>query len=256
MKDKLLAEIRKVKELDKKIVILFISIAILQTISWYYTSRKYFRFNLYQYFSDNPKVDLIEYAYWFLGDTISFFILPILIILFIFKEKIADYGLKFGEIGFGFKLSAIIILIMFIVVWFVSSTKSFYITYPYLSEARESWTVFLIFEFLLFIYIFSWEFIWRGYMLFGLESKFGYYAIFIQMIPFVILHNGKPALETFSAIIGGVLLGILALRTRSFLYGVLIHFCLIFNMDLLSTLRYKSNEFGVGINSFIKIFFN
>jgi hypothetical protein len=56
--------------------------------------------------------------------------------------------------------------------------------------------------------------------LFGLKEKFGFYAVLIQMIPFVILHNGKPELETFGAIAGGIALGILALRTKSFYYCV------------------------------------
>ena len=248
-------EIKRIKDLDYKSVVVFISVAIIQTFSWYYTSRKFFRINLYQYFQDNPNINIIEYVYWFLGDSFSFFIIPSIIIIFFFKEGITKYGLKLGELNFGIKLSLIFIIIMFILAWFVSPLKSFYFTYPYLQQARDSWQIFLLYELLLAIYIFSWEFFWRGFMLFGLEPKFGYYSIFIQMIPFVILHNGKPALETFSAILGGILLGILAFKTRSFIYGVVIHFCLIFSVDLLSTLRYKANEFGVGINSLINIFF-
>ncbi|KAB2843393.1 MAG: CPBP family intramembrane metalloprotease, partial [Melioribacteraceae bacterium] len=67
---------------------------------------------------------------------------------------------------------------------------------------------------------------------FGLEEKFGMNAILIQMLPFVILHNGKPFVETLSAIIGAILLGYIAIRTRSIFYGVAIHFILFFSMDL------------------------
>ena len=74
-------------------------------------------------------------------------------------------------------------------------------------------------------------------MLFGLEEKFGVNAILFQMLPFVILHNGKPFVETFSAIIGAILLGYIALRTRSIFYGVAIHFILFFSMDLFVILR-------------------
>jgi hypothetical protein len=255
MRKLLKEELSKIKKLDSKTITILITIAFIQTISWYYTSRKFFRLNIYQYFVDNPNINLFEYGYWFLGDSFTFFVLPALIIILIFREKISEYGFKIGYYKIGFKISVIVILVMSVIVWFVSTEKSFYLTYPYLNETKNDWLLFFIYEFLLLVYIFSWEFVWRGYMLFGLETKFGYYSIFIQMIPFVILHNGKPALETFSAIFGGILLGILALRTRSFMYGVLIHFCLIFNMDLISTLRYKSNEFGVGFNSLINVFF-
>jgi membrane protease YdiL (CAAX protease family) len=101
--------------------------------------------------------------------------------------------------------------------------------------------------------MFSWEFIWRGYMLFGLKEKFGYYAVLIQMIPFLILHNGKPAPETFGAIIGGLVLGILALRTNSILYCVITHVCVMFSIDIISVLRFKAGDYGIGINSLINI---
>ena len=99
----------------------------------------------------------------------------------------------------------------------------------------------------------GWEFLWRGYTLFGLKEKFGYYAVLIQTIPFTILHNGKPELETFSAILAGIILGILALRTGSFIYGVIIHTAVMFMIDLISTLRYKTQVFGWDINSFFDL---
>ena len=90
-------------------------------------------------------------------------------------------------------------------------------------------------------------------MLFGLEAKFGYYSILIQMIPFVILHNGKPMPETFGAILGGIALGLLAFRTRSFLYGVIVHMGIMFSIDLICTLRFRADDYGLGMYSIINI---
>lgn len=101
--------------------------------------------------------------------------------------------------------------------------------------------------------MFAWEFIWRGFMLFGLEKKFCYYSVLIQMIPFVILHNGKPFLETFGAIFGGIALGILALRTRSFYYCVIIHIGVMYSIDVISSLRFRADDYGIGITSLINI---
>jgi membrane protease YdiL (CAAX protease family) len=142
---------------------------------------------------------------------------------------------------------------MFPLVWVVSSLPEFAKTYPHLSSARNSWKIFLIFESGMLLYMFSWEFIWRGFMLFGLKEKFGYYAVLIQMIPFLILHNGKPAPETFGAIIGGIALGILAIRTNSILYCVLTHMSVMFSIDLISVLRFKADDYGLGINSLLNI---
>jgi len=73
------------------------------------------------------------------------------------------------------------------------------------------------------LYMFAWEFLFRGYMLFGLEKSIGKSAIFVQTIPFVLLHLGKPILETLACIPGGFILGYVAYRTRSFLPCFIIH---------------------------------
>ena len=42
------------------------------------------------------------------------------------------------------------------------------------------------------LFMLAWEFLFRGYMLFGLEKSIGKSAIFVQAIPFVLLHQEKP----------------------------------------------------------------
>ena len=241
------------KTLDKKVVVIFLSVAVLQTISWYITSRMFFRINFFEQYQFHPQVYLIEYLYWFFGDFITFFLLPVLIIQFILKEKLSDYGLRIGDYKIGLKISFIFIAIMLPIIWFASSSDSFSNVYPHLSSAKQSWQIFIIYEMSLLIYMIAWEFIWRGYMLFGLYEKFGFYSIFIQMIPFVILHNGKPMLETFGAILAGLALGILALRTKSIFYCVLAHMSVMFSIDLISTLRYRADDLGVGFSSLMNI---
>jgi membrane protease YdiL (CAAX protease family) len=213
----------------------------------------FFRINLYEAYQFNPQIYLIEYLYWFIGDFVTLFILPVLIIRLFLKEKLYNYGLRIGDYKAGFKITLIFLAIMLPLVWFVSTSDSFANVYPHLNSARDSWNVFIIYEIGLLIYMVAWEFIWRGYMLFGLYEKFGFYAIFIQMIPFVILHNGKPMLETFGAILAGLALGILALRTKSIFYCVLAHMSVMFSIDLISTLRYRADDFGVGFTSLMNI---
>jgi uncharacterized protein len=254
-------EIRKlfeeINKLDKKVIIIFLSVAVFQTISWYYTSRTFFKLNLYNYFRDFERVELIEFYYWFIGDFISFFLLPALIIKLWFKEKISrDYGVKRGDVKAGVITALFFFLIMLPFLWVVTSFPAFERVYPHIHSARENWTIFIIYEAGLLLYMFAWEFIWRGYMLFGLREKFGNYAIFIQTIPFVILHNGKPAAETLGAIIAGIALGVLAFRTGSMIYGFIIHGSVMFTIDLISVLRYKTGEYGTGINSLINILKN
>jgi len=248
------ALLKEIKTIDFKIAFIFLSLAVIQTISYYHSSRRFFRFNLYGYFVDSDNVYFIEYIYWLSSEFIVLFILPALLIKFLLKEKIRNYGVKLGDKKTGLFVTGISLVVMLPILWIVSSMPSFQNAYPQCDEVRDNWTFFLIYEFCFFLYMWGWEFIWRGYTLFGLKEKFGYYAVLIQMLPFTILHNGKPEIETFSAILAGVILGILALRTGSFIYGVIIHSGVMFMIDLISTLRYKTQVFGIGIDSIIDIF--
>jgi len=242
-----------VRELDKKVVTIFLSVAVLQTISFYITSRRFFRVNFFLQLQSDPNVFLIEYIYWFVGDFITFFLLAILIIKFFLKESIKDYGLRWGEHKIGLSISFIFLAVMLPLIWFFSATPEFVEKYPHLLSARSNWGEFSIYEMGMIIYLFSWEFIWRGFMLFGLKEKFGYYAVLIQMIPFVILHNGKPIAETLGAIAGGIALGILAFRTNSFFYGVITHIGVMFSIDFICTLRFRANDYGIGVDSFLNL---
>ncbi len=260
-KEKILSKIKDesikladiIRGLDKKVIIIFISVALLQTVSWYLTSRRFFRINFFPYFQNDSGVYLYEYLYWFVGDFISFFLITLLIIKFVLKEKLSDYGLQFGDYKIGLLISLIFLFVMLIAIWFFSSTPEFVSKYPHLLSSRNNWEKFSIYESGMFLYMISWEFMWRGFMLFGLKEKFGYYSVLIQMLPFVILHNGKPLPETFGAIAGGIALGILAFRTNSFYYCVLTHMGVMISIDVICTLRYRTNDYGVGFESVFNI---
>lgn len=245
--------IKEFSGLDKKLLYIFITIPLIQAISSYFTSRAFFRNNFIEKFQNSNDPYLLEFLYWFLGDTFLAIIPTFLIITLIFKEKLSDYGFTFGEWKFGLKISFIFISFMIITLWFITASEQFASKYPLLSSTKYSITTFFIYQAGMLIYLLGWEFTWRGFMLFGLEKKFGIYSVFIQMIPFTILHFGKPFLETLGSIPGGIVLGILALRTRSFYYCVIVHFSVMFAIDSISILRFHSNEYGIGFNSLINI---
>ena len=76
----------------------------------------------------------------------------------------------------------------------------------------------------LVLYMFCWEWFFRGFALFGIAQGLGFVAaIVIQAIIFGLAHLGKPPVEMGSAFAGGVVLGTLAWREKSFLPAFLIH---------------------------------
>ena len=78
--------------------------------------------------------------------------------------------------------------------------------------------------------VWAWEFFFRAFMLFGLEPAFGELAIYVQMIPFAIAHVGKPEIETLSSIAGGILIGYIVRRCRSFWPAFVLHAAIAYTM--------------------------
>ena len=70
------------------------------------------------------------------------------------------------------------------------------------------------------------EFFFRGFLLLPLFARFGWYALPIAVIPYGLIHVGKPLLEAFGSIVFGLGLSYLAVRSGSILYGTLIHWLL------------------------------
>ncbi len=78
------------------------------------------------------------------------------------------------------------------------------------------------------------EFFFRGFMVHGLKWRLGYAAIFVMVVPYNMIHFGKPLAEAIGAILGGVTLGTLSLKTRSVWWGAALHIAVAATMDLLA----------------------
>jgi hypothetical protein len=74
-----------------------------------------------------------------------------------------------------------------------------------------------------FLYLLGWEYIFRGFLLFGLKDRLRETSILIQVVPFVLLHIGKPELETLSCIFTGAYFGYVCYRGNSFWPAFIIH---------------------------------
>lgn len=221
----------EIKKLDFKVTFIFISVAVITFISISFASPNF-------YYANIGKDRLMSRVYWFLADGCLMSVLPIIFIKVFFKGKLSDFGFKLGDKKFGIITLLIFFAVMLPTVWIASASKDFADTYPMGgSVLKENLNLFLLYELCVLVYMFGWEFFWRGYMLFGLKNKFGYYAIFIQMIPFFILHKGKPELELFASIFAGIILGIQALRSGSFLYCWILHFLVMLSIDSIAIFR-------------------
>lgn len=151
----------------------------------------------------------------YLDRILLYLVIPLFVILIIFRENPRNYGFSFGDWKLGITYTVLGILLMAPVIYYLghgdASMKKYYDRFL----IGLPWTTF--FDLL------GWEFLFRGWILFAYARKFGHEALWLQAVPFAIAHISKPEIETVSTIFGGFAFGWVAWRTKSFIYPLLIH---------------------------------
>lgn len=223
---------------DREPTIILLGSAILLTLYRFYSSRAFFRKHLAKYAARLPFAGLHLHYYWFLTSLITLLLLPMLVVKFGVKGRLRDYGCRLsnGKLGWGFALGGWLIMIP-VLLLVVHLFPAFQAKYPLNNLAAASWKTLLLYELAYGAYLFAWEFFFRGFMLFGLEKRFGNYSILIQTIPFAVMHYSKPFPEVMGSIAAGLLLGAVAFETRSFVYGAAIHWLVAASMDLICVMN-------------------
>jgi membrane protease YdiL (CAAX protease family) len=166
----------------------------------------------------------------FLSGATWFFIVPFSINLFYLHLPTSELGFKPKKGAAWIKWFLLFLAIGILWALWVSRNPVYRNYYPALRAARTDTLALLKYETLVALNMFSWEFLCRGYLLFGLQKKFGKYALLIQLIIFTLLHRGKP--EYLLSILGGLGMGILALEAGSFIPVFLLHFGTAVLLDL------------------------
>ena len=185
-------------------------------------------------------------SFW--GGAFLVVIIPVLIILFFFKEHLRNYGLalppkdKRAQSVGAFLLLTLVLAPTF---YIGSLNQGMRETYPFFKHFT-SITQFVVYELSYFPFFIAIEFIFRGYLLFGLagvaEAKdksprdaayFIGYGVVIQMLPYTVWHLGKPLPELWGTPVWGLVAGILTYYLRSIWPVTLAHWVLNILLDAL-----------------------
>jgi membrane protease YdiL (CAAX protease family) len=182
--------------------------------------------------SSNPPPPVWGARWHFLATLCLMGVLPGFVVSGLFRERLSAYGLSFRLQG-GTWQTALLFVPVFAVAGYLSANDPALRTkFPINPQAAISTEAFLLHAVTYFCYYAGWEFYFRGFLLFGLRESTGEVnAVLIQTLASALLHIGSPASETFGAIGGGLLWGLLALRTRSIISGTLQHFALGIALD-------------------------
>ena len=151
----------------------------------------------------------------YLDGIFLYVVIPLAITVVIFREDPKSFGFTFGDWKTGLLLTFLGLVLMAPIIWYLGKNNQGMSTYYAYAGEGLIWKKALE--------IFGWEYIFRGWILFGYAKKYGSDALWIQAVPFAVAHLGKPDIETLSTIFGGFAFGWVAWRTGSFFYSFLIH---------------------------------
>ena len=144
-------------------------------------------------------------------------LVPLLVVVFAFRDRPSRYGLQLGDWRWGLGLALVGCAVMTPIVLAVVHLPDFRAYYaPSASTVPD---VLLTNA----IDLTSAEFLFRGFLMFALVRVIGPFGVVVATLPFVFSHLAKPELELLSTLAGGMIYGWLAWRTRSIVWGALGH---------------------------------
>jgi membrane protease YdiL (CAAX protease family) len=168
---------------------------------------------------------------WFSGACLVLFVLLPLAFHAAFPVTMDDpLGLSLRRGIAHWRIYGLLILIMAPVLWLAAAAPSFHQFYPmYKPVDPGHWLLYEAVYLLQFVFV---EFFFRGFALFRLSSRFGMHAVTLMVIPYALIHIHKPLPEALGAVVAGLVLGTLALKTRSIWPGVIVHGSVALMMDV------------------------
>ena len=148
---------------------------------------------------------------------VLFGLVPLAVVILGYRDRPGRYGLTLGEWRWGAGLVVVGCLVMTpIVLWFATlpEVRAFYGP-----SAASAGRLVLTNG----IDLTASEFAFRGFLMLTLVRLIGPFGVLVATMPFVFAHLGKPELELFSTLGGGLVYGWLAWRTRSIVWGSIGH---------------------------------
>jgi membrane protease YdiL (CAAX protease family) len=215
------------------------------------TAQEYYgRFSLWQehlrpwllgVFHDSPtaltRIDTYDELFgrgWWALSRVGGYVLPLLVWrLFFRKDSLLDMGLRTRGFREHAWLYALFVVVMIPVMLIVARQPDFGEYYPIYDLAGRSWTDFLVWEAMYIAQFLGLEIFFRGWWIRATRA-FGIGAIFAMVVPYSMIHYGKPYLEADGALVAGTVLGSLSMKTRSIWAGFLVHVTVALLMDILA----------------------
>lgn len=214
-----------VPDADRRTAIILISSAALLVVYLYQGYPRFYDAHLAGRLGLPEWNDWLRWSWNFLCAALLLGAAPALVARLWLREPLASFGLQLGDWRLGSRAVAIAAVVLTPILWLNAQQPEFRATYPLSKMAGLSPGHFLLWEAGYLVFYLGWEIFFRGFLQLGLRERLGAFAaMMMQTLPSTVAHPGKPEGEMLAAIAAGIGFGALALRTRSFLWPMLLHF--------------------------------
>ena len=180
---------------------------------------------------------LISYTWWTTWHVIGYVIVPFFVIKLVLRESFLSMGWGFNQTASHWRGYVLLISPILFFIFLVSFREDFLQHYPFYKLAHRSWFDFIAWELLYLTQFICLEFFFRGFLINALRPAIGANAVWVMCVPYLMIHFPKLWLEATGAILFGLFLGILALRSRSIWGGFMVHAGIAISMDLASLIK-------------------
>ena len=175
-----------------------------------------------------------EHIWWAMVQIFSYVVPPVLYLRFVMSRRVGDMGLSINGVIKHLPIYVLFAAVVIPLVVLVSGTPHFLSTYPMAREATGNWQTLLVWEIVYAVQFVALEFFFRGFMVFGPARVLGAWVVPVMTVSYMMIHFQKPYLETTGAVIAGLSLGMVALKTRSIYAGMILHITVAWLMEFLA----------------------
>jgi membrane protease YdiL (CAAX protease family) len=238
---------------DYRPPVLFVITALVLTLQEYYGGREFYDIHIrptlrsieiaqltapggFGALVDTRKyTELYGYGWWSFSRCFGYVVIPLVAWKVCFrKDSLLDMGLRIRGLRRHAWIYGLCLAVVLPTLFIVVRSPDFGTYYPFYKHSSRSWFDLLCWEGMYFAQFFALELFFRGFWLSGLRNTLGSGAIFAMCVPYCMIHYGKPYLEAAGAVVAGIALGSLSMRTKSIYSGFLVHVTVALSMDLLA----------------------
>ena len=231
-------------KVDYRPAVCLVIVAIVLTLHEYFGGRGFYESSirpvLTEFSATHPWLkfdaydDLFGYGWWVMARLIGY-VGPLFVWKALFpKDSLLDMGLRTRGFMKHLWIYAVCLTIVVVAMLILATQPEFLNYYPFYKKSSRSWFDFMAWQGMYWMQFFALELFFRGWMLAALRRTMGMAAIFVMVVPYCMIHFGKPYLEAHAAIVAGVVLGSLAMRTRSIYAGFMVHITVAVLMDTMA----------------------